>query len=203
MNSITRSLAINTYQFQQAPVGDRDFFESMQHRFGAEALAQHLRDLARILNAEIVKMSRASFEPYGASAAVLIGQLNSGLAHLDKSHVAVHTYLEFSDSSEWQSFRAEIEVSTCGELPILPLVEAIRKLFAGDFFTLDFRTRGVARDSDGRLCLAVDERSVPEFRELDQTSVRGPGGDFSATYVSRHLEASKQSILVGLLGQSR
>ena len=38
------------------------------------------------------------------------------LAHLDKSHITVHTYPEYHPHDGVCTFRADIDVSTCGQI---------------------------------------------------------------------------------------
>ena len=38
------------------------------------------------------------------------------VAHLDKSHVTVHTYPEYHPNNSISTFRVDIDVSTCGEI---------------------------------------------------------------------------------------
>ena len=42
------------------------------------------------------------------------------LAHLDKSHVTVHTYPEYHPETCIATFRVDIDVATCGEITPLP-----------------------------------------------------------------------------------
>jgi S-adenosylmethionine/arginine decarboxylase-like enzyme len=158
------------------------FFADTHRLFDAPTLQQHLTHLARILNAQIVEVSTATFEPFGSSAAMLVGQLDSGLAHLDKSHLAIHTYFESDKRSRWQSFRAEVEVSTCGDLPVADLVAVSRALLAPDFLTLDCRVRGLQRDSAGNLKVAVADKQLPELPGFERTNERHGPGTYYAGY---------------------
>jgi S-adenosylmethionine decarboxylase len=40
------------------------------------------------------------------------------VAHLDKSHVTVHTYPEYHPDTSLATFRVDIDVATCGKSPL-------------------------------------------------------------------------------------
>ena len=50
------------------------------------------------------------------------------LAHLDKSHITVHTYPEYNPIGGISTFRADIDVSTCGEISPLKSTVSIPTL---------------------------------------------------------------------------
>ena len=45
------------------------------------------------------------------------------LAHLDKSHVTVHTYPEYHPETCLATFRVDIDVATCGEITPLSTLD--------------------------------------------------------------------------------
>lgn len=187
MNTVSRSLAMNLYKIHENTGDDElatSFFAENHRLFDAPTLKQHLTRLADILDAQIVEVSTATFEPFGSSAAMLIGQLDSGLAHLDKSHLAIHTYFESDGRSRWQSFRAEVEVSTCGDLPIADLIGTTRALLDPDFLTLDGRIRGLQRDVSGDLHMATADKQLPELPGLEKIDNQAGPGTFYAAYVT-------------------
>ena len=72
------------------------------------------------------------------------------VAHLDKSHVTVHTYPEFHPNHDISSFRVDIDVSTCGKISPLNALNYLIGSFDSDVITLDYRVRGFTRDVDGK-----------------------------------------------------
>ena len=72
------------------------------------------------------------------------------LAHLDKSHITVHTYPESHPDVEISTFRADIDVSTCGVISPLKALNYLLHCFDSDIVTTDYRVRGFTRDVRGR-----------------------------------------------------
>jgi len=68
------------------------------------------------------------------------------VAHLDKSHVTVHTYPEFHPNHNISSFRVDIDVSTCGKISPLNALNFLIGSFDSDVITMDYRIRGFTRD---------------------------------------------------------
>ncbi len=173
-NSVTRTLAVNACLLveESTDVSIANAFAGIDAKMTAKRLQTLLLDITGLLNAQVLGYSSTNYHPQGASAAVLIGQGESALVHLDKSHLAVHTYFEKDELSCWGSFRCELEMSTCGELPLEKLLDRVSREFEFELFFLDYRVRGITRDNAGRMkqaafqaddgenCLRLDGYSV-------------------------------------------
>lgn len=72
------------------------------------------------------------------------------VGHLDKSHICVHTYPEHHPDNGICTFRADIEISTCGRISPLLALNHILDEFEPDVANLDYRVRGFTRDITGR-----------------------------------------------------
>lgn len=72
------------------------------------------------------------------------------LGHLDKSHITVHTYPESHPDSGISTFRADIDVSTCGRISPLKALNYLIHSFESDVVTMDYRVRGFTRDIEGK-----------------------------------------------------
>ena len=72
------------------------------------------------------------------------------LAHLDKSHVTVHTYPEYHPETSIATFRVDIDVATCGEITPLSTLDYLIGSFDSDIITMDYRVRGFTREIDGK-----------------------------------------------------
>lgn len=72
------------------------------------------------------------------------------VAHLDKSHVTVHTYPEYHPDTCLATFRVDIDVATCGEITPLSTLDYLINSFDSDIITMDYRVRGFTRDVDGQ-----------------------------------------------------
>jgi S-adenosylmethionine decarboxylase len=73
------------------------------------------------------------------------------VAHLDKSHITVHTYPESHPhpNNGISSFRADIDVSTCGKISPLRALNYLIHTFESDIVITDYRVRGFTRDVKG------------------------------------------------------
>ncbi len=72
------------------------------------------------------------------------------VAHLDKSHLTVHTYPESHPDNGISTFRADIDVSTCGRISPLKALNYLIHSFDSDIVITDYRVRGFTRDVGGR-----------------------------------------------------
>ena len=73
----------------------------------------------------------------------------SEICHLDKSHIAVHTYPEANRQTGVCTFRIDFDLSTCGVVsPLSSLTHCIR-FFNADLITVDYRQRGFTRELTG------------------------------------------------------
>lgn len=77
-------------------------------------------------------------------------QRETAVAHLDKSHVTVHTYPEFHPETSIATFRVDIDVATCGEITPLKTLDYLIGMFDSDIITMDYRVRGFTRNMAGR-----------------------------------------------------
>ena len=72
------------------------------------------------------------------------------VAHLDKSHLTVHTYPESHPDNGISSFRVDIDVSTCGRVSPLKALNYLIHSFESDIVIMDYRVRGFTRDVKGK-----------------------------------------------------
>jgi S-adenosylmethionine decarboxylase len=109
--------------------------------------------------AQVLNIAKQDYEPQGASVTLLIAEepVNSlrqrsdeVVAHLDKSHVTVHTYPEYHPETSIATFRVDIDVSTCGVISPLNTLDFLIGSFDSDIITMDYRVRGFTRDVSGK-----------------------------------------------------
>lgn len=114
----------------------------------------------------MLNISKQDYDPQGASVTLLISEkgypetidesCNCGrwreeiAAHLDKSHVTVHTYPEYHPDNAIATFRVDIDVSTCGTISPLNTLDFLIDSFDSDIITIDYRVRGFTRDQSGK-----------------------------------------------------
>jgi S-adenosylmethionine decarboxylase len=167
-NNLTKTLSFNIYDISYAEThGHRaEYIEYIDEVFNAERLTAILTDVVEIIGADILDISRQDYDPQGASVTMLISEepvLTEKLsnieepgplpeivaAHLDKSHITVHTYPESHPDHGISTFRADIDVSTCGRISPLRALNYLIHSFDSDIVTLDYRVRGFTRDIHG------------------------------------------------------
>jgi len=168
-NNLTKTLSFNIYDVCYADNGsDRQaYMEYIDEAYNAERLTQILDTVASIIGANILNVARADFDPLGASVTMLIseepnpphsliGSPSPGpvpevlVAHLDKSHLTVHTYPESHPDSGISTFRVDIDVSTCGRISPLKALNFLIHEFDSDIVIMDYRVRGFTRDILGQ-----------------------------------------------------
>lgn len=158
-NNLTKSLSLNIYDVCYATTEAQrsEYIAYIDEEYRAERLTAILTQVADMIGATILNIAHQDYEPQGASATMLIAEDEVSpsshsdvvLAHLDKSHITVHTYPESHPSHDISTFRVDIEVSTCGRVSPLKALGFLIDSFESDIVILDYRVRGFTRDIDG------------------------------------------------------
>ncbi len=158
-NNLTKSLSFNIYDvcYAKTPREQHDYIAYIDEQYNSERLTGILTTLTDMIGANVLNISRQDYEPQGASVTLLIAegsmvpvQGETQVAHLDKSHVTVHTYPEYHPETCLATFRVDIDVATCGEITPLSTLDYLIGSFDSDIITMDYRIRGFTRDVNGR-----------------------------------------------------
>ncbi|MDF1493963.1 adenosylmethionine decarboxylase [Caproiciproducens sp. CPB-2] len=159
-NNLTKSLCFNIYDicYAKTPREQQDYIKYINEQYNSERLTAILTHLTEMIGATVLNISKQDYEPQGASVTLLIAEESmvqnlSGeivVAHLDKSHVSVHTYPEYHPGTSIATFRVDIDVATCGEITPLSTLEFLINSFDSDIITMDYRVRGFTRDVEGK-----------------------------------------------------
>ena len=168
-NNLTKTLSFNIYDvcYAATPEQVQGYIEYIDEAYNAERLTHILTDVADIIGATILNVARQDYEPQGASVTMLISEEavvaeqlsnteapgplpNAVVGHLDKSHVTVHTYPESHPHNGISTFRADIDVSTCGRISPLKALNYLIHSFESDIVIMDYRVRGFTRDVRGK-----------------------------------------------------
>jgi S-adenosylmethionine decarboxylase len=186
-NNLTKTLSFNIYDicYADLPAHRRKYIEYIDEAYNARRLTQILTDVADIIGATILNTARQDYDPQGASVTMLISEepLTSGqlsnteapgplpdavVAHLDKSHITVHTYPESHPDNGISTFRADIDVSTCGRISPLKALNYLIHSFESDIVIMDYRVRGFTRDVSGKKHF-IDHKinSIQNYLSLD------------------------------------
>ena len=157
-NNLTKALSFNIYDvcFAKTAREQRDYIAYIDEQYNSERLTKILVNLTDMIGAKVLNIARQDYDPQGASGTILIAEGSmvpmgeTQLAHLDKSHVTVHTYPEYHPETYLATFRVDIDVATCGEITPLSTLDYLIGSFDSDIITMDYRVRGFTRDLQGR-----------------------------------------------------
>jgi S-adenosylmethionine decarboxylase len=168
-NNLTKTLSFNIYDicFASGIEAQKQYIAYIDEVYNSERLTKILTDVAEIIGANILNIAHQDYEPEGASVTMLISESpikqhridkserpgplpEDVVAHLDKSHLTVHTYPEKHPDNGISTFRADIDVSTCGEISPLKALNFLIHSFESDIVIADYRVRGFTRDVKGR-----------------------------------------------------
>lgn len=158
-NNLTKTLSFNIYDVCYAVGEDvKKYIDYIDEEYNAERLTRILTEVTDIIGARVLNVACQDYDPQGASVTMLIAEDSvdvetalpqSVVAHLDKSHVTVHTYPESHPHEGISTFRADIDVSTCGLVSPLKALNYLIHNFESDIVIMDYRVRGFTRDVDG------------------------------------------------------
>lgn len=168
-NNLTKSLSFNMYDicYTKTKEEREAYIQYIDDQYNADRLATILKSVSDIIGAHVLNIAKQDYVPQGASVTMLIsegpvvevptesfeespGPLPSAVAmQLDKSHITVHTYPEYHPDEGISTFRADIDVSTCGEISPLKALNYLIHSFDTDIMTMDYRVRGFTRDING------------------------------------------------------
>ena len=163
-NNLTKSLSFNMYDicYTKTEADRKAYLEYIDEQYNADRLTSILTVVTEIIGANILNIAKQDYEPQGASVTILVSEgpvneiskdvtvpntqtpgpiPNTVLAHLDKSHITVHTYPEYHPFEGISTFRADIDVSTCGEISPLKALNYLIHCFDTDIMTIDYRVR--------------------------------------------------------------
>ncbi|MFO7582324.1 adenosylmethionine decarboxylase [Guyparkeria sp.] len=175
-NNLSKTLSMSIFDICYAKTRAQvnEYIAYIDEVYDADRLTQILTDVTEMIGANILNVARQDYEPQGASVTILISEepviaegidyheepgplpgdgdpaRESVVAHLDKSHITVHTYPESHPENGISTFRADIDVSTCGRISPLRALNYLIHSFDSDIVTLDYRVRGFTRDIHGR-----------------------------------------------------
>ncbi len=157
-NNLTKALSFNIYDVCYAKTAREltDYIAYIDEQYNSERLTLILTTLTDMIGAKVLNIARQDYDPQGASVTILIAEGSmvpvgeTQLAHLDKSHVTVHTYPEYHPETCLATFRVDIDVATCGEITPLSTLDYLIGSFDSDIITMDYRVRGFTRDINGQ-----------------------------------------------------
>lgn len=167
-NNLTKTLSFNIYDvcYTATPDEQDRYIDYIDDAYNARRLTQILTNVSNIIGANILNIAHQDYHPQGASVTMLISEEpvaserlsnsespgplpDAVVCHLDKSHITVHTYPESHPDNGISTFRADIDVSTCGRISPLKALNYLIHSFESDIVIIDYRVRGFTRDIEG------------------------------------------------------
>jgi len=173
-NNLTKSLSFNIYDvcYAKTEREQRDYIAYIDEQYNSDRLTNILYHVTDMIGANVLNVSKQDYDPQGASVTFLIAEesmvpmpeAETVVAHLDKSHVTVHTYPEFHPDNSIATFRVDIDVATCGEITPLSTLDFLIGSFDSDIITMDYRVRGFTRDVAGKkLFMDHDVKTIQDY----------------------------------------
>lgn len=183
-NNLTKTLSFNMYDicYTKTKEEREAYIAYIDEQYNAERLTKILKNVADIIGAHLLNIAQQDYVPQGASVTMLVSEgpivevpnesyeespgplPDNVVGQLDKSHITVHTYPEYHPTEGISSFRADIDVSTCGEISPLKALNYLIHSFETDVMTMDYRVRGFTRDKDGyKLFIDHDISSIQNY----------------------------------------
>ena len=169
-NNLTKTLSFNIYDicYTRTESERSAYIEYIDEQYNSERLTNILKDVTHMIDASVLNIARQDYDPIGASVTLLISEeqvsskqvdpscnlgempvKQSVVAHLDKSHVTVHTYPESHPDQNISTFRVDIDVSTCGKVSPIKALDYLIQCFDSDVIIMDYKVRGFTRDIEG------------------------------------------------------
>ncbi len=179
-NNLTKTLSFNIYDvcYAKSEREQKDYVAYIDEQYNSERLTNILCEVTERIGANVLNIAKQDYDPQGASVTLLVAEKSmiaegrgdgivrrdSVVAHLDKSHVTVHTYPEYHPDNSIATFRVDIDVSTCGRISPLNTLDYLIGSFDSDIMTIDYRVRGFTRDVNGRKCyIDHDITSIQDY----------------------------------------
>ena len=163
-NNLTKALSFNIYDVCYAKTAreQKDYIAYIDEQYNSDRLRTILTTLTDMIGAQ-----EGSMIPAGSTQ----------VAHLDKSHVTVHTYPEYHPETCLATFRVDIDVATCGEITPLSTLDYLIGSFDSDIITMDYRVRGFTRSVNGEKLFMdhkvtsiqdyIDSRTLERYDAVD------------------------------------
>ncbi|WNR42327.1 adenosylmethionine decarboxylase [Paenibacillus roseipurpureus] len=187
-NNLTKSLSFNMYDicFTKSKEEREAYIAYIDQQYNADRLTTILKHVADIIGAHVLNVAKQDYDPQGASVTMLVSEgpieqapnesfeespgpmPEAVVIHLNTSHITVHTYPEYHPDEGISTFRADIDVSTCGEISPLKALNYLIRSFDPDIMTMDYRVRGFTRDISGyKLFIDHDISSIQNYIPME------------------------------------
>ena len=178
-NNLTKSLSFSLYKLHYLTSQQDSYNMYIKERYSAGKLNTLLTKICHAIGGNVLNIAKQDYTPQGASVTLMISEeseaeplpktvTESLIAHLDKSHLCIHTYPEEAPQNNIAIFRADIELSTCGIISPLKVLNFVIEAFDADVIDIDYRIRGMTRDRQGKKLFNIDKlQNISDFLSTD------------------------------------
>jgi S-adenosylmethionine decarboxylase len=180
-NNLSKNLNISFYDINYVTNEDKfSCVKYMHSMYNTANLVKTLKMVTKKINASILNISKQDYEPVGSSVNFLITEEpvkeelvdhTCNLGHLDKSHIAIHTYPEYSKKTNISTIRLDFSISTCGLISPLKainyLLEKFSKNNCADIIQIDYFVRGFTRTSKNKK-IFIDHKPAPIYKFINK-----------------------------------
>ncbi len=176
-NNLTKSLSFSLYKLHYIHHSKQlaNYNEYIKSTYNSTKLTKLLNDICHAIGGNVLNVANQDYQPHGASVTLMISEeaepeplptvfSESLVAHLDKSHLCIHTYpdelsaVQIPDrlkkggvQGQIAIFRADIELSTCGVISPLKVLNYVINELNADVVDIDYRIRGMTRNLQGEM----------------------------------------------------
>lgn len=191
-NNLTKTLSFNMYDicYTKTKEEREAYIAYIDEQYNSDRLTSILNQVSEMIGAHVLNIAKQDYVPQGASVTLLVSEgpvvevpmesyeespgplpANVVLA-LDKSHITVHTYPEYHPDEGISTFRADIDVSTCGEISPLKALNYLIHSFNTDIMMIDYKVRGFTRDINGyKLFIDHEINSIQNYIPDEQAEL--------------------------------
>jgi len=223
-NNLTKNLSFSLYKLHYIHQHEHlaRYSDYINTHYNSKKLTTLLSDICHAIGGNVLNIANQDYQPHGASVTLMMSEeaqpeplpssiVNSALpqslvAHLDKSHLCIHTYpdeilankaessLQANNSQSANKgkvaiFRADIELSTCGVISPLKVLDYVINAFNADVIDVDYRIRGMTRNLQGAM----------QFNDQDINQI----SDFLSPQLLSHYQVEDNSLIYKNLFHSR
>lgn len=155
-NNLTKNLNISLYKVDylspDSSTASSCYQQNIKAAFNAQMLSTVLDSITDAIGAQVLTRSEQNYQPHGASVTYMIADSEVPISlvnHLTKSHICAHTYPDTAPQQNTAIFRLDLDISTCGVISPLNVLNHLFKSFSWDVLTIDYKVRGFTRDIIG------------------------------------------------------
>ncbi len=168
-NNLTKNLNFCIYNifYTNSKINKIKYINYINNKYNSYKLIKILKKTSKIIGANILNIAKQDYEPQGASVTLLISEeiiKKNILAHLDKSHICIHTYPESHPKKKISTLRIDLEISTCGIISPLKALNYLIYKLKSDIIIIDYKIRGFTRNLKGEK-IFIDQKinSIQNF----------------------------------------